>query len=166
MAIDNKEEVTKENVIEGLEIVTEKATEIDKKQFFKMLAKAEDGLTLTIDRVGSFFSSKYDSNKLGCFVDYTFTVDSKKYEIGIYYNLAKPTIIDYDKEGNPIYKVKLTDNMNIFKILAVAVDLSEAEEIKVTEEFVKNSLTGITFLAEIGTAYNGGFLIEPVHLVE
>ena len=160
-----KEEVSKKTV-EGFEIVSEKATELDKKQFFKMLAKAEEGLDLTIDRVGSFFYSKYDKNKIGCFVDYTFTEDSKKYEIGIYYNLAKPTIVDYDKEGNPIYKVRLTENMNIFKILAVAVDLSEAEEIKVTEEFIKNTLTGITFKAEVGSSYNGGFLIEPVELLE
>lgn len=163
---NNKEEVTKTNVIEGLEIVTEKATELDKKQFFKMLAKAENGLTLTIDRVGSFFNSKYDSNKIGCFIDYTFTADSKKYEIGIYYNLATPTIADYDEKGNPIYKVKLTSNMNIFKILAVAVDLSEADEIKVTEGFIQKTLTGITFLAEVGSSYNGTFLIEPVELLE
>ena len=160
-----KEEVTKKTV-EGFEIVTEKATELDKKDFFKMLAGAEEGLALTIDRVGKFFSSKYDKNKLGCFIDYTFTKDSKKYSIGIYYNLATPTIVDYDKEGNPIYKVKLTENMNIFKILAVAVDLSEAEEIKVTEDFISNTLTGIEFLAEVGTSYNGGFLIEPVELLK
>ncbi len=165
--MNTEEKITtkEENIIEGLEIVTEKATELDKKQFFKMLAKAEEGLDLTIDRVGSFFTSKYDKDKLGCFVDYTFTEDSKKYEIGIYYNLATPTIVDYDKEGNPIYKVKLTENMNIFKILAVAVDLSEAEEIKVTEKFIQDTLTGVTFKAEIGSSYNGTFLIEPIELL-
>ena len=150
--------------VEGFEI-TENATELNKKDFFKMLAKAEEGLTLTIDRVGSIFISKYDSNKVGCFIDYSFTEGSTKYEIGIYYSLGKPTITDYDKEGNPIYKVKLTENMNIFKILAVAVDLSEAEEIKVTEKFIQDTLTGVTFKAEIGSSYNGTFLIEPIELL-
>ena len=55
--------------------------------------------------------------------------------------------------------------MNIFKILAVAVDLSEAEEIKVTEEFIQKTLTGISFKAEVGSSYNGGFLIEPTKLI-
>lgn len=89
---------TTEGTVEGLEIVTEKATALDKKQFFKMLAAAEEGLILTMDR-GSIFNSKYDSNKVGCFIDYSFRKESKKYEIGIYYNLAKPTIVDYDSEG-------------------------------------------------------------------
>jgi hypothetical protein len=53
--------------------------------------------------------------------------------------------------------------MNIFKILAVAnPELNKAEEIKVTEDYIQTSLTGVTFLAEVGSAYNGGFLIEPV----
>lgn len=142
--------------IEGLEIVTEKATELDKKQFFKMLAGAEEGLTLTIDRVGSFFNSKYDSEKTGCFIDYSFTKDSNKYEIGIYYNLGKAS-----EEG----KVLLNSNMNIFIILAIAVNLTEADEIRVTEEFIQKTLTGVKFKAEIGTSYNGTFLIEPVELL-
>ena len=157
----NKEEVNvtkEENVIEGFEIVTEKATELDKKQFFKMLAKAEEGLILTIDRVGSFFNSKYDKNKTGCFIDYSFTKDSDNYEIGIYYNLGKAT-----EEDN---KVLLNSNMNIFLILAIVVDLTEADEIKVTEEFIQKTLTGVTFKAEVGTSYNGTFLIEPVELLE
>lgn len=148
---------TTEKTVEGFEIVTEKATELDKKQFFKMLAGAEEGLILTIDRVGKFFNSKYDSNKTGCFIDYSFNKDSKNYEIGIYYNLGKAT-----EEG----KVILNSNMNVFLILAVAVDLSEADEIKVTEEFIQNTLTGIKFKAEVGTSYNGTFLIEPVELVK
>ena len=165
MKTNNNEVISKEESIEGFEIVTEKATELNKKDFFKMLAGAEEGLTLKIERVGSFFNSKYDKDKIGCFIDYTFTKDSKKYEIGIYYNLATPTIVGYSEEGNPLYKVKLTDNMNIFKILAVAVDLSEAEEIKVTEEFIQKTLTGISFKAEVGSSYNGGFLIEPTKLI-
>ena len=64
--------------VEGFEI-TENATELNKKDFFKMLAKAEEGLTLTIDRVGSIFISKYDSNKVGCFIDYSFTEGSTRY---------------------------------------------------------------------------------------
>jgi len=145
-----------EKTVEGLEIITEKATELDKKKFFKMLAGAEEGLILTIDRVGKFFNSKYDSTKTGCFIDYSFTKDSNKYEIGIYYNLGKAT-----EEG----KVILNSNMNVFLILAIAVDLSEADEIAVTEEFIQKTLTGIKFKAEVGTSYNGGFLIEPTELL-
>lgn len=70
------------------------------------------------------------------------------------------------QKENPIYKVKLNSNMNIFKILAVAVDLSEADEIKVTEEFIQKTLTGVKFKTEIGTSYNGTFLIEPIELLE
>ena len=39
-------------------------------------------------------------------------------------------------------------------------------KIKVSEEFIQKTLTGITFKAEVGTAYNGGFLIEPTELLE
>ena len=87
---------------------------------------------------------------------YSFTADSTNYELGIYYNLGIPT-----NEN----KFKLSSNMNIFRILAIAVDLSEADEIKVTEEFIQKTLTGITFKAEVGTSYNGTFLIEPVELL-
>ena len=146
--------------VEGLEITVTKATELKKTDFFKMLAKAEEGLTLTIDRVGNVFKSKYANDNgvkpSGIFIDYSFSYESKAYEIGIYYNLGVPS------ED----KFKLSSNMNVFKILAVAVDLSEADEIRVTEEFIQNALTGITFLAEVGTSYNGGFLIEPVELLE
>ena len=146
--------------VEGLEITVTKATELKKADFFKMLAKAEEGLTLTIDRVGNVFKSKYANDNgikpSGIFIDYSFKQDSKAYEIGIYYNLGVP----FED------KFKLSSNMNVFKILAVAVNLSEADEIRVTEEFIQNALTGITFLAEVGTSYNGGFLIEPVELLE
>ena len=146
--------------VEGLEITVTKATELNKTDFFKMLAGAEEGLTLTIDRVGNVFKSKYSNDNgikpSGIFIDYSFTKDSKPYEIGIYYNLGVAS------EN----KFKLSSNMNVFKILAVAVDLSEADEIKVTEEFIQKTLTGITFKAEVGTSYNGGFLIEPVVLFE
>lgn len=47
--------------------------------------------------------------------------------------------------------------MNIFLILAVAVNLTEADEIRVTEEFIQKTLTGIKFKAEVGTSYNGTF---------
>ena len=140
---------TTEKTVEGFEI-TEKAVELKKKDFFKMLAKAEEGLILTIERVGKIFISKYDSNKVGCFIDYS---------------LGKPVIADYDSEGQPIYKVKITEGMNIFKILAVAVDLSKAKDITATEELIKNTLEGIIFKAEVGTAYNGGLLIEPTELL-
>ena len=150
----------KEEKIEGLEIVTTKAVELEKKDFFKMMAAAEEGLTLTIDRVGKVFKSKYPNDKgikpSGIFIDYTFKNKAKDYEIGIYYNLGVPT-----KEG----KFKLTSGMNVFKIIGVAADLTEAEEIKVTEEFIQDTLTGVTFKAEIGTSYNGAFLIEPIELI-
>ena len=150
-----------ENNIEGLEIVTTKAVELEKKDFFKLLAKSEEGLTLTIDRVGNTFKSKYanDNGKYpsGIFIDYTFTAEKTDYEIGIYYNLGVPIS---EK------KFKLTSGMNIFKIIGVATDISKAEEIKVTEEFIQDTLTGVKFLAEIGTSYNGGFLIEPISLID
>lgn len=159
-------EENKTTNVEGFEI-TENATELNKKDFFKMLAKAEEGLVLTIDRVGSIFISKYDSNKVGCFIDYSFTEGSTKYEIGIYYSLGKPTITDYDKEGNPIYKVTITNGMNLFKIVAgIYKNLANAKDFKATEETLKNNLTGRTFKAEAGTSYNGGLLIEPVELLE
>lgn len=148
--IDNKKD------IEGFEIVSEKSIELDKNVFFKMLAGAEAGLTLTVERTGKFFKSKYDPNKTGCFIDYSFIKDSKKYEVGIYYNLGNAS-----EDG----KVTLTSNMNIFRILEIVVDLTEANEIRVTEEFIENVLTGATFIAELGTGYNGGFLIEPMKLI-
>ena len=149
-----------ENKVEGLEIVTTKAIELEKKEFFKLLAKADKGLILTIDRVGNSFKSKYANDNgiypSGIFIDYSFTVGTKEFEIGIYYNLGVPTAED---------KFILNSNMNIFKIIGVATDLSKAEEIKVTEKFIQDLLTGIKFKAEIGTSYNGGFLIEPTELL-
>ena len=157
---------TTEETIEGFEI-TENAIELNKKDFFKMLAKADEGLTLTIERVGKIFISKYDSEKVGCFIDYSFTKDSNNYEIGIYYSLGKPVIIDYDSESNPIYKVKITKDMNLFKIVAgIYNNLSNVKDFKATGELLKDKLTGKTFKAEVGTSYNGGFLIEPTELLE
>lgn len=157
---------TTEKTIEGFEI-TENAVELDKKDFFKMLAKAEEGLILTIERVGKIFISKYDSNKVGCFIDYSFTKDSTNYEIGIYYSLGKPVIADYDSEGQPIYKVKITKDMNLFKIVAgIYNNLAKSKDFKATEELLKDKLTGITFKAEVGTSYNGAFLIEPTEVLE
>ena len=159
--LNNTGKVTEEN-IEGFEIVTEKATELKKKDFFKMLAGAEKGLTLKIERIGNTYISKFKNDKgirpSGCFIDYTFTKDSKSYEIGIAYNLGKPIAEE---------TFILTSNMNIFKILEVAnPDLKKADKIKVTKKFIEDTLEGITFKAEVGTSYNGGFLIEPVELVD
>ena len=149
-----------ETNVEEFEIVTTKRTEIDKEKFFKLMAKHEE-LTLTIDRIGKVGKSKYRNNEdlypYGCFIDYIFSVDKVDYEIGIYYNLGVPIS---EK------KFKLTSGMNIFKIIGVATDISKAEEITVTEEFIQDTLTGVTFLAEIGTSYNGGFLIEPISLID
>ena len=157
---------TTEKTIEGFEI-TENAVELDKKDFFKMLAKAEEGLILTIERVGKIFISKYDSNKVGCFIDYSFTKDSTNYEIGIYYSLGNPVIADYDSEGQPFYKVKISKDMNLFKIVAgIYNNLAKSKDFKATEELLKDKLTGITFKAEVGTSYNGAFLIEPTEVLE
>ena len=43
----------------GLEIITEKAIEITKKDFFKLLASKSEGLELTITRLGTTFISKW-----------------------------------------------------------------------------------------------------------
>ena len=157
---------TTEKTVAGFEI-TEKAVELKKKDFFKMLAKADEGLILTIERVGKIFISKYDSNKVGCFIDYSFSDEKNNYEIGIYYSLGKPVIADYDSEGQPIYKVKITKDMNLFKIVAgIYNNLSKAKDFKATEELLKDKLTGVTFKAEVGTSYNGAFLIEPTEVLE
>ena len=157
---------TTEKTVAGFEI-TEKAVELKKKDFFKMLAKADEGLILTIERVGKIFISKYDSNKVGCFIDYSFSDEKNNYEIGIYYSLGKPVIADYDSEGQPIYKVKITRDMNLFKIVAgIYNNLSKAKDFKATEELLKDKLTGKTFKAEVGTSYNGAFLIEPTEVLE
>ena len=156
---------TTENTVAGFEI--NEVTELNKKDFFKMLAKADEGLVLTIERVGRIFISKYDSNKVGCFIDYSFSNGSNNYEIGIYYSLGEPSIVEYDSEGNPIYKVTITKDMNIFRIVAgIYKNLANVKDFKATEELLKDKLTGKTFKAEVGTAYNGGFLIEPTKLLE
>lgn len=144
---------------EEFEIVATKRTEINKEEFFKLLAKHES-INLTIDRIGKVGKSKY-SNKdgtysYGCFIDYTFTVEKTDYEIGIYYNLGVPTA-----EG----KFKLTSGMYIFKILEIVVDLSLAEEITVNEIFISNKLTDVTFKATLGTSKHG-FYIKPVELLD
>ena len=146
---------------DGLEIVTEKAVEIKKQEFFKMLAKSEKGLDLTIERLGNTYISKFKNDKgvkpSGFFIDYSFTYNKTDYQVGITYNVGVPI-----EEETFI----LTSGMNIFKILAVATDLTKADKIKVTKQFLENKLTGLKFNAEIGTSYNGGLLIEPVKKLE
>ena len=45
--------------------------------------------------------------------------------------------------------------------------MNRKEEIKQpTKELLKDKLTGITFKAEVGTSYNGAFLIEPTEVLE
>lgn len=155
-----KEGNTKEN-IEGFEIVKEKATKLKKKEFYKMLAGAEEGLTLTVERIGNTYISKYKNDKgirpSGFFIDYSFTKNSKNYEVGITYSVGKPIAEE---------TFLLTENMNIIKILGIVnSDFKKAEEVKVTKKFIEDSLTGITFKCEIGTSYNGHFLIEPTKLL-
>jgi len=147
---------TNNNKVKGLEITVEKAIELTKEEFFNMLKKEPEGLTLTIERVGKTFKSKWKNDNgttsSGCFIDYTFTKDSKNYEVGISYNLGVPITEE---------TFKLTSGMNIFKILAVATDLSKAEEIKVTKEFITDTLTGVKFIGEIDSGFNG-FIIKPL----
>ena len=157
--LKKEEEVkTTEATVEEFEIVTTKRTEIDKEKFFKLLAKHEE-LILTIDRIGKVGKSKYKNNNgiypYGCFIDYTFTAENVDYEIGIYYNLGVAT---------PENKFILTSGFYIFKLLEIVVDLSQAEEIAVNEEFISNKLTGIEFKATLGTSKNG-FYIKPIELL-
>ena len=145
---------------DGLKIVTEKEVEIKKDKFFKILAKS-DGLKLTIDRLGNTYISKYKNDKgvkpSGFFIDYTFSYDGTDYKVGIAYNVGVPIAEE---------TFLLTSGMNIFKILSIAVDLSKAKEIEVTKQFLENTLTGLKFNAEIGTSYNGTFLIDPVEKLD
>lgn len=157
--LKKEEEVkTTEATVEEFEIVATKRTEINKEDFFKLLAKHEE-LILTIDRIGKVGKSKYKNNKgiypYGCFIDYTFTAENVDYEIGIYYNLGVAT---------PENKFILTSGFYIFKLLEIVVDLSQAEEIAVNEEFISNKLTGIEFKATLGTSKNG-FYIKPIELL-
>lgn len=148
---------TEENV-EEFEIVATKRTEIDKEQFFKLLAKHEE-IALTINRIGKVGKSKFKNNDgvypYGCFIDYNFTVEKTDYEIGIYYNLGVPIVEN---------KFTLTSGFYIFKLLEIVVDLSKAEEITVNETFISNKLTGIKFNATLGTSKNG-FYIKPIELL-
>ena len=153
----------KEVKTEDFEIVATKRTEINKEQLFKLLAKHEE-LILTIDRVGKVIKSKYPDKKgvypYGCFIDYVVDVEEPEenvteYEIGIYYNLGVPTMEQ---------KFNLTSGFYIFKILETVVDLSNAEEIAVTEDFISNTLKGVSFIATLGTSKHG-FYIKPVELL-
>ena len=145
---------------DGLKIVTTKAVELNKQEFYKILAKS-DGLILTIERLGNTYISKFKNDKgvkpSGFFIDYSFSYENKDYEVGITYNVGVPIAEE---------TFLLKSGMNIFKILAVATDLSKAKEIEVTKDFLERKLTGLKFSAEVGTSYNGGMLIDPVKKVE
>lgn len=145
---------------DGLKIVTTKAVELNKQEFYKILAKS-DGLILTIERLGNTYISKFKNDKgvkpSGFFIDYSFNYENKDYEVGITYNVGVPIAEE---------TFLLKSGMNIFKILAVATDLTKAKEIEVTKEFLERKLTGLKFSAEVGTSYNGGMLIDPVKKIE
>lgn len=145
---------------DGLKIVTTKAVELNKQEFYKILAKS-DGLILTIERLGNTYISKFKNDKgvkpSGFFIDYSFSYENKDYEVGITYNVGVPIAEE---------TFLLKSGMNIFKILAVATDLTKAKEIEVTKEFLERKLTGLKFSAEVGTSYNGGMLIDPVKKIE
>lgn len=151
---------TEENNNKLCEVILEESEEITKERFFKILASKEEGLTLTIDRVGVTFTSKWKNDKgelpSGFFIDYTFTNEEQDYTVGIYYNVGVPIAEE---------TFILTSGMNIFKILAVATDISKAKKIKVTKSFIKEKLVGLTFQAELGTAFNS-FIINPIKKIE
>lgn len=115
---EHKTETT--SIEDGLKIVTEKAIELKKNEFFKILTKS-DGLILTIERLGNTYISKFKNDKgvkpSGFFIDYSFTYENKDYEVGITYNVGVPIAEE---------TFLLTSGMNIFKILGVATDLSRS----------------------------------------
>ena len=153
-----KEETNTENSL--FEVILEESEEITKERFFKILASKEEGLTLTISRLGVTFTSKWKNDKgetpSGFFIDYTFTIDDKDYQVGINYNVGVPV----DDET-----FILTSGMNIFKILAVAIDLSTAKQIKVSKNFLTDTLEGLTFQGELGQGFNS-FIIKPIKKIE
>ena len=144
----------------GLEIVTEKAVEITKEEFFNMLSSAPEGIALTVDRLGNTFKSKWQDNKgnypSGCFIDYSFNYNGTDYSVGISYNLGVPIA-----EETFILK----SGSNLFKILEIVADISRAKEVKVTKTYLEETLTGIRFIAKVGAGFNG-FIIKPVELIE
>ena len=142
------------------EILTEKPVELDKEEFFKCLAK-NGTLDLTVKRIGKTYTSKWKNDRedeypSGCFIDYGFVIKDTDFEVGISYNLGIAVEEDV---------FELTSGMNIFKILAVAIDLSKAKKIKVSKKFIDETLTGIRFKAALGSGFNG-FIIKPVKRLE
>ena len=158
--MNNEKTTTEETENKLFEVILEESEEITKERFFKMLASKEDGLTLTIDRLGNTYTSKWKNDKgetpSGFFIDYTFSIDDKDYQVGINYNVGVPI-----SEETFI----LTSGMNIFKILAVAIDLSTAKQIKVTKSFLIDKLEGLTFQGELGQGFNS-FIIKPIKRIE
>ena len=122
----------------------------------KRIATHQHGLTLTISRLGVTFTSKWKNDNgekpSGFSIDYNFSTDGHDYTVGIYYNVGVPI-----SEETFI----LTSGMNIFKILAVAIDLSTAKQIKVTKSFLIDKLEGLTFQGELGQGFNS-FIIKPI----
>ena len=146
--------------INEFEILDERPVELNKEEFFKVLAKNES-LDLTVKRIGKTYTSKWKNEKdkdypSGFFIDYGFSVDNVEYEVGISYNVGVPIEEDV---------FKLTSGMNLFKILSVAVDLSKANTIKVSKGFIEEKLTGLKFKATLKTGFNG-FVINPVRRLD
>ena len=144
-----------ENINE-FEILDERPVELNKEEFFKIMAKNES-LDLTVKRIGRTYTSKWKNDKekdypSGFFIDYGFKLNNIDYEVGISYNVGVPV----DEET-----FILTSGMNIFKILAVAIDLSKANTIKVSKKFIEDKLTGLRFKATLRTGFNG-FVIKPI----
>ena len=146
--------MTNESVIdEGFKVVTEKPVKIKKEKFFKYLRR-NSSLNLTIIKLGTTKVSKFDTNhkgikESGFFIIYHFRLNNKKYEAKIWYNIGVP-------ESPETFFIN--DNMEIFKILAVAIDLSNVEKLTVTKEFLEKELTGLRFKA----VFKRGSKIKPV----
>lgn len=140
------------------EILTEKPVELKKDEFYRLLAKQD--LDLTVLRVGKTYISKWKNDKeeypSGLFIDYGFKLDEVDYEVGISYNLGVPISDE---------TFKLTEGMNLFKILAIAIDLSKAKEIKVSKKFIDEKLTGIKFKGTLDSGFNG-FIIRPLGRID
>lgn len=146
---------------EGLKVLSEKPIDLKKDEFFNMLLKNPEGIELKIEGVGKTFKSKWANDKgvkpYVCFIDYSFIIDSVKYSVGLSYNLGA-------SRSSEVFII--SSGMNIFKILSVFSDISKAEEIKVTKEFIDKSLTGKKFLAKIGAGYNNSLVINPVKILD
>lgn len=147
------ENFSENNNYEGFRIVTEKPVKIRKEEFFKYLRR-NNSLNLTIVKLANTKVSKFDKTdkkvkESGFFIIYHFKLNNKKYETKLWYNMGVPVSPE---------TFLLNDKMEIFKILAVAIDLSNVEDFTVTKEFLEKELTGLKFKC----TFKRGYKIKPV----